>query len=361
MAQYFFRICCLLIIFCGSISADNQKDNSKKENIVDTLKNRKNQGEEIRLSCRQAQDLEKQLKETKEKIDRNIHAEKLNTPVLRNTCNMLTRCFTMLFDMQRFSDLLAITRQDRENNFVQASIIIKNFMSYFRTVSSNLKRHTDEIAHLKNEHKKLCQLYEQLQKNYAHTVSFIRSISAKRLSGRKENRIQSDVVELIAKKSESIEELSAELEAENIVGVFKNTQISTKFSLEYPVFGKIIHEFGDKDENGHMIYYVGFEVKVGGIITTPVEGLVVFSGKFLNYGNMVIISNGDYKIFLYSIDEPAVITGDIVKVGDYIGRVGEDALLKMELRKSGEPLDPRYWMQKTQDERNLDRGIGIRS
>nr|MCR5224959.1 M23 family metallopeptidase [Alphaproteobacteria bacterium] len=104
-----------------------------------------------------------------------------------------------------------------------------------------------------------------------------------------------------------------------------------------------------------MIRYMAFEVKSGAIITSPCKGLVVFAGKFLNYGNMVIISNGEYRVFLYNIEQLFSSTGDIVETGDYIGRAafsnGEKVLLKLELRKSGESLDPRHWILESEEKK----------
>jgi septal ring factor EnvC (AmiA/AmiB activator) len=164
-----------------------------------------------------------------------------------------------------------------------------------------------------------------------------------------EEGIMQNVVCHIATKSESIDELDAELESESAVGVLKNTKISTDLSLVYPVCGKIVTEFGDKGQNGEMIYYISFETRPSAIVTSPAKGLVVFAGNFLNYGNMIIISNGEYRIFLYGMETMYTMTGDIVEIGDYVGKMksSDDNIVKMELRKSGEALDPRHWLLQT--------------
>jgi septal ring factor EnvC (AmiA/AmiB activator) len=168
---------------------------------------------------------------------------------------------------------------------------------------------------------------------------------------RGENPIQNDVVYHLATKSESLEELDAELEAENAIGVLKNTKTFAELSLVYPVAGKIVSEFGDKGANNEMIYYISFETCSNAIVTSPAQGLVVFSGKFLNYGNILIISNGEYRVFLYGMDILFSSTGDTVEIGDYIGKMKEkdasNPTIKMELKKSGEPLDPRHWLLET--------------
>jgi septal ring factor EnvC (AmiA/AmiB activator) len=114
--------------------------------------------------------------------------------------------------------------------------------------------------------------------------------------------------------------------------------------------GKIVARFGDKGSNGEITYCIALEVRPSAIVTSPINGQVVLAGKFRNYGNMLIISNGEYRVFLYCIDSISVTTGEVLEIGDYIGKMseksaGSSAIVKMELRKSGEPLDPMQWLR----------------
>jgi septal ring factor EnvC (AmiA/AmiB activator) len=145
------------------------------------------------------------------------------------------------------------------------------------------------------------------------------------------------------------------LESENAIGVLKNAKIATNLCLKYPVSGKIVGEFGDKGKNGEMLCQISFKTRPGAIVTSPAKGLIVFSGKFLNYGNMVILSNGEYRIFLYGMESITVSAADVVEIGDYIGKMGDKAnatIVNMELRKSGDPLDPRHWLLDTIEKEN---------
>jgi septal ring factor EnvC (AmiA/AmiB activator) len=247
------------------------------------------------------------------------------------------------------------TQTDNKNDFIKCSVIIKNFAPYFKSVSSHLEKAKAEMSKLKSckqqnqieleneisEYKKICREIETNSDELART--------------REENIIQNDVICHLATKSESLDELDAELEAENAVGVLKNTVISTALVLVNPVAGKIIGEFGDKGQNNEMLYCLSFETSHGAVVTSPAKGLVVFSGKFLNYGNILIISNGEYRIFLYGMDVLFAASGDIVEIGDYIGKMKSDEndnpVIKMELRRSGELLDPRQWMVEAKEKK----------
>ncbi|MDR2782218.1 MAG: peptidoglycan DD-metalloendopeptidase family protein [Holosporaceae bacterium] len=307
------------------------------------------QPQEMRELCGKAQELEKKINKLKTEINLFLQKERISTPLIKNIYDILTRCFTVLLDIQRFSNLLALGQADTRNDFVKCSIVIKNFVSYFKSVSSQLGKAGAEISKLR-ENKQLSQseLKSALSK-YEKLCQEIETKANELALTRVENIIQDDVVCHLATKSESLDELDAELEAENTIGVLKNTKVSTELVIAYPVAGKIANEFGDKGANNEMLYYTSFEAPPDAIVTSPAKGVVVFSEKFLTYGNILIISNGEYRVFLYGMDVLFASTGDVVEIGDYVGRMkaktSDPPVIKMELKKSGEHLDPRQWMK----------------
>jgi septal ring factor EnvC (AmiA/AmiB activator) len=314
---------------------------------------------EMRQLCNRAQDLEKKINKLQFETDVFIQKERILNPIIRNIYEILTRSFTILFDIQRFSNLLVLGHTDNKNDFVKCSIVIKNFAPYFKSVSAQLAKAVAEISKLKSAKK---QSQDELKKTDSEYEKLCREIDTKAdelANTRTEDIIQNDVVCHLATKSESLDELDAELEAENAVGVLKNSTVSTHLTLTHPVTGKIIGEFGDKGPNNEMLYYLAFETSPAAIVTSPAEGLVVFSGKFLNYGNILIISNGKYRVFLYGMDFLFASTGDIVKTGDYIGKMSADPggsrVVKMELKESGESLDPRHWVTETMEKKESEK------
>lgn len=304
---------------------------------------------DIRNLCNEAQQIEKKMTDLSSNLENLDRQERTAVPVVRDVYTILTRCFTVLFDIQRFSKFLAFTQRDNKNDFVRCSIIIKNFANYFNSISRELKKAKTDVSVVRKTAKQCIEDIKVAEKRYAEVCAEIEAQSATLSKTRQENPIQDDVVYHIANKSESIEELDAELEAENAVGVLKNLKVKTELTLTRPVSGKIIGEFGDKGPDGKMVHCMTFEVKPEAVVTSPCKGLVVFAGQFMNYGNMVIISNGEYRVFLYGLGKIFAATGDIVESGDYIGKAAlshnnEKVLLKLELKKSGDPLDPRHWI-----------------
>lgn len=316
------------------------------------------QTSEIRAMCKDAQALEQEISDLESEITIFDQREKNSTPILKSTYEILTRCFTLLFDLQRFSKFLVINNaQKNKNDFVRCSIVIKNFSAYFKTVSEELSKNTREIIALKQKRMEKAKELDMKKSRYEKLKMQIKNKLPETEKTAEENIIK-NVVYHIATKSNSIDELDAELESENAIGVLKNTKINTELSLIYPATGKLVTEFGDKNKNGDMIYCISFETRKGAVVTSPAKGLVVFSGKFLNYGNMIIISNGEYRVFVYGMSNDIYTkTGDVVEIGDYIGTMSDEAqtekpVVMMELRKSGESLDPRHWLHQTIEREN---------
>lgn len=337
--------------YSDSDNPDDPTNTSDKDSQSSSWK------EKVGALCKEGQQLEKDITSNEVEIATFNQKEKNTAPILKSTYEILSRCFTILLDIQRFSKFLAVSPRETEkekdkNDFVRCSVILKNFSSYFSSVSDGLSKNSYEIMAIKKKSQiKIKELAEK-KKRHFEVIKLIKQTIPERHKGGEESMIE-NVIYHIATKSNSLEELDAELESENAVGVLKNTKVNTELVLQSPVSGKLVSEFGDKNKNGEMVCCIGFETRKGAIVTSPAKGLIVFAGKFLNYGNIIIISNGDYRVFLYGLsDDVYVTTGDIVDIGDYIGTMndevrGNNPVIEMELRKFGEPLDPRHWLMQT--------------
>lgn len=313
------------------------------------------QSADLRKLCNNAQKVEASISKLQASLRDLNKKEKMSLPSVINVYEILSRYCTVLSCIQRFSNMLILGKYQDKSDFIRCSIIIKGFADYFRTISLKLGKENTELIKVQKEKLSLNKKQVQLNSKYEKICKSIEKEAKKIAANREENAIQNDVVYHIATKSETIEELDAELEAENVVGVLKNDKVSTTLSLKYPVNGRIVNEFGDRGDNDEMICYMGFETNYGAIVTSPAKGLVVFAGNFLAYQNMVIISNGEYRIFLYGMKEIFASTGDVLEIGDYVGKMEDNSkdlpVIKMELRKSGEPLDPKHWLLETLEKR----------
>lgn len=129
-----------------------------------------------------------------------------------------------------------------------------------------------------------------------------------------------------------------------------------KGKLPWPLKGKIAIPYGSqRDPNFNTpIFRSGTYIQSNNDIFARAvhRGKVVFAEWFKGYGQLVIINHGEGYHTLYgSLSEIFPKVGDIIKVNQTIGRVGDSGVLNapslyFELRYKGKPLDPSQWFKR---------------
>jgi len=124
--------------------------------------------------------------------------------------------------------------------------------------------------------------------------------------------------------------------------------------LKRPVKGKIISFFGPYQDGKYKVlnYRSGIEIKAerGEPIQAVHSGIVLYSGWFKSYGNMMIIDHGEHYYTLYAhAEELFKSKGDYVEAEEVIATVGDTASmtgsnLYFEVRHRGEPMNPLNWL-----------------
>lgn len=113
-------------------------------------------------------------------------------------------------------------------------------------------------------------------------------------------------------------------------------------------FGKVVHpKYNTTTKNNGIDILSSY----GENVYSVVQGRVVYAGKFIGYGNLVVIDHKDGFYSLYGhLSEILVKVGDEIPAGRIIGRVGESGslsgpMLHFELRKDGKPVDPLVYLE----------------
>jgi len=128
-----------------------------------------------------------------------------------------------------------------------------------------------------------------------------------------------------------------------------------KGSLLWPVNGKVAIPYGSqKDPKFNTpIFRNGIHIRTDDDSAKAVYGgKVVFADWFKGYGNLVIINHGEGYHTLYgNLSETFLKVGDIIRIRDLIGKVGESGMLNapslyFEVRYKGKPLDPMQWLKR---------------
>ena len=87
----------------------------------------------------------------------------------------------------------------------------------------------------------------------------------------------------------------------------------------------------------------------GARVVSPCGGKVVFGSSFRSYGLLLIVDCGDgYHFVLAGLDRLDAAPGQRVLAGEPVGQLGASennarVPLYLELRRKGQPVDPRSW------------------
>lgn len=137
-----------------------------------------------------------------------------------------------------------------------------------------------------------------------------------------------------------------------VIESYRQTPIAQpKESFTWPVRGEVIADFGSK------IGYtknkgIDIQASPGSAVKAANSGQVVFKDDlFRGYGRTVIIDHGNNYQTVYAYNSEILVNvGDIVNKNDVIAKVGSSGRAKLpslhfEIRRDGEPQNPRYHLQ----------------
>ena len=128
--------------------------------------------------------------------------------------------------------------------------------------------------------------------------------------------------------------------------------------LALPVSGRIVSRFGTKDGVGGRRSGDTVQTQSGAIVTAPADSIVLYSGPFRSYGQLLILDAGDgYHVVMAGLDRINAALGQSVLAGEPVGAMGEVRLasavaqktgngnpeLYIEFRKNGKPVNPAPW------------------
>ena len=122
--------------------------------------------------------------------------------------------------------------------------------------------------------------------------------------------------------------------------------------LGWPVTGNLLAAYGGRLPDGRRSDGVLVAAAAGTTVKAVADGQVVFADWMTGYGMILIIDHGNGYMSLYAHNDGLLRdAGDNVKRGDAVASVGtsggqEQPALYFELRRNGEPVDPRGWLQR---------------
>ena len=290
------------------------------------------------------------LNKTIKILDLEILRNKQNQLILRkNIENEESFAENMIFLLQENyfkSSLSKFLKNIENNNYISNKALKENLLEIIKEDVNEYLNGLSEIKSLEEKLEK--KIYAQniekkkLKLKQKKLDSQLNKISKLQFSNSKNNSIKKKEM-ILKKKAKNIDELFTGVATNNQ----KKINLSEKNRIKFPVEGNIISKFGERKEafplkNGLMI-----EITDAKYVISPINGIVKFAGKFMNYGNLIIIENkGSYHSILSGMDEIITDSGNKVLKGQPIGKnyfkkLFEKKKIYFELRYKGKSIDPK--------------------
>ncbi len=117
----------------------------------------------------------------------------------------------------------------------------------------------------------------------------------------------------------------------------------------FPAQGRVVQRFGKKVAYGSKSKGILIQTLGGAQVVSPYEGVVVFSGKFRDYGQVLIIEHGGgYHSLLAGLKRIDSVVSQRLVAGEPVGVMAppakEKPRLYIELRRNGRPINPLPWL-----------------
>jgi septal ring factor EnvC (AmiA/AmiB activator) len=117
-----------------------------------------------------------------------------------------------------------------------------------------------------------------------------------------------------------------------------------------PAQGALLVRYGERPGEGPESRGITLATRPSAQVVAPFDGQVVFQGPFRGYGPILIIEHGGgYHSLLAGLGRIDATVGQWLKQGEPVGQMSPDAggaspKLYVELRRSGQPVDPAPWL-----------------
>ncbi len=121
-------------------------------------------------------------------------------------------------------------------------------------------------------------------------------------------------------------------------------------ALVVPARGKLVVSYGEREDGADETSKgVTIEARASSQVVAPYDGKIVYAGHFRGYGQILIIEHGGrYHSLLAGLDQIDGVVGQWVLAGEPVGVMsgtpGGKPRLYMELRRTGQPINPLPWL-----------------
>jgi septal ring factor EnvC (AmiA/AmiB activator) len=221
-------------------------------------------------------------------------------------------------DTHNFKEILK-ANQERQEEIKSVQNNIKEVKEDIEKEQTNLKRLESQLAYKENQ---------QESKKRQHNELIIQYNKDKKITTAKTNKAKNTITSLQKQK------VAIEKEIENIIktrtkqlgNVNYSTVAKNLGSFKRPISGRVIVRFNQAKVGG--IHSSGQEIQgtLGDRVVAANKGKVIYAGKFMNMGKVVMIDHGYNLITIYGN-----LISSYVKLGQTIKKESEIGILGLNL------------------------------
>ncbi len=290
-------------------------------------------------SLKKLQDEEDALNEKSETLTKNVQ---------KTTAQSVQMATTLQNLALRPAELMILDKNDAVNAF-RGKIILNTTIPIIRALNQQTLDELGQLVQNKDDlslkQAELKRTVANLNKQKAQMDSLMQEKTALQKKYTQESATAVKNIKQLASKARDVKDLLAKLEKQKKQASSNPSFTNSKGRLPLPVMGRVIERFDEVGKTGIHAKGITIQAYSGAMVVAPNKGVAMFSGPFKNYGQLLIIDNGnDYLTLLAGMEEINVSAGDTILKGEPLGRMKYGSPnLYLELRKNGQPINPFIW------------------
>lgn len=258
--------------------------------------------------------------------------------------------------VQAFTDL-PNKELDAQRKVIYLSALASFESSEVEQASQLLMQSMEELDQVKGKASMVTGLKKRRETSYAVEKSQKQRHEKNLDQLRRRTLAEADRLAMLEKAAEEMAAIIARLEEERAREALDgrgdlgpSVFAGLKGQLSTPYRGKIVMGFGlHVDEITRLESFspgITIQGRAGRTVYAVASGNVAYAGNLRGYGNFVIINHDHQYYTTYAgLETVNVAQGQFLAARTRLGVSGSDGIVKFELRKGREPLDPVKWIK----------------
>ena len=337
MFKYFFLF--LFITLSYDLRGELLKENHQSRELRETRLQSVKTHEEL-------QNLSEIIKKLDIEIRKNEQSQMIFRKKIEDEENFANNMIFLLQENYFMNPLNLFLKTIENKNFISNKVLKKNILEI---IKEDVNEYLVGLSEIETLEKQLSQTVSEknLEKSKLKQKKSKLDLELKRISKLQlfnpQNKIFKEKAKIVKSKAKNIDELFTGVAS---VNKEKRKKIK-KNKIKFPVNGAIISKFGETKDSFPLKDGLMFEIINEEYVISPINGVVRFAGKFMNYGNLVIIENKNfYHTIISGMDKIITNSGNRVLKGQPIAKnffknFSEKKKIYFELRYKGKSIDPK--------------------